>query len=612
MTRRLLPAAAAAGLLSLVLGGLVAAHANLVTSSPGSGEVLAESPTEVRLVFSEPVDPAYAGFDLLDADGNPIAAGVGSVDPTDAHVLVSAIPHLEDGLYTINWHALSASDGHVTQGVVSFGVGDVALPPPPADSGVGSLHLGQSPPIAVLDALSRTLSYGGAMLAFGLPLIGVAVLWPAVGGRPRRIGTLAVAGLACAAAGALGSLVVGSSALTGAAGMNPLEYAFATQTGLLLAIRALGAGVGAIVVTVLLRRGQIGNGSVVAGVVGAGCLALIALGSHAAASEAIGPVVADVVHLGAGAIWLSGLAGLVLLSRAKLGPTNAKVMQTAVPRFSALALASIGLVAASGLYAAWLQVGSLDALATAYGQLLVVKIVVVGAALSLGAINYFDAGRARPLLGGLRRRLVVELSLAAVVILLTANLTGGSPPGQASVVSVPAAGGTQDLGLSFQPGDPGPNRALVSAPPPGIHIGTVELQLTRLDEGTGTNRIPLQDDPTAPHGSRFVADGILLPAGSSWEATAVVRDTSGIETGRQRFPFEMTPGGLAVESGFTPNLGLLVGIGLLLGAVVGLAYWTGGGSLPRTARETGRPALLIGGIVGLVLGAAILLAGPVT
>ncbi len=252
------------------------------------------------------------------------------------------------------------------------------------------------------------------------------------------------AGLACAAAGALGSLVVGSSALTGAAGMNPLEYAFATQTGLLLAIRALGAGVGAIVVTVLLRRGQIGNGSVVAGVVGAGCLALIALGSHAAASEAIGPVVADVVHLGAGAIWLSGLAGLVLLSRAKLGPTNAKVMQTAVPRFSALALASIGLVAASGLYAAWLQVGSLD------------------------------------------------------------------------------------------------------------------------------------------------------------------------ETGRQRFPFEMTPGGLAVESGFTPNLGLLVGIGLLLGAVVGLAYWTGGGSLPRTARETGRPALLIGGIVGLVLGAAILLAGPVT
>ena len=42
---------------SLFPGDLVSAHAQLVSSSPGAGDVVPTSPTEIRLVFSEPLEP---------------------------------------------------------------------------------------------------------------------------------------------------------------------------------------------------------------------------------------------------------------------------------------------------------------------------------------------------------------------------------------------------------------------------------------------------------------------------------------------------------------------------------------------------------------------------
>ena len=52
-------------------GSRVLAHAQLVASSPASGAVLPESPDELRLVFSEPLEAEVTSLDLAALDGTP-------------------------------------------------------------------------------------------------------------------------------------------------------------------------------------------------------------------------------------------------------------------------------------------------------------------------------------------------------------------------------------------------------------------------------------------------------------------------------------------------------------------------------------------------------------
>ena len=73
--------------------GLVAfGHSQLVSSSPGSGDTLTAPPTEIRLVFSEPIDPRYTSLDLVDGTGRAILVGAGAPDPSDGRILVAPIP----------------------------------------------------------------------------------------------------------------------------------------------------------------------------------------------------------------------------------------------------------------------------------------------------------------------------------------------------------------------------------------------------------------------------------------------------------------------------------------------------------------------------------------
>ena len=100
------------------------AHAQLVASSPGAGEILPEAPTELRLVFSEPLEDEVTSLDLTALDGTVILERAGEVDPDDPYALVAEPPVLEDGTYTVTWRSLSAADGHVAEGFLTFGVGE--------------------------------------------------------------------------------------------------------------------------------------------------------------------------------------------------------------------------------------------------------------------------------------------------------------------------------------------------------------------------------------------------------------------------------------------------------------------------------------------------------
>ncbi len=77
---------------------------------------------EIRLKFSEGVEPHFSGVALTAEGGAAVPLGKPSVDPADNSVLIVKVGKtLPPGVYTVNWHAVSV-DTHHTQGDFQFTV----------------------------------------------------------------------------------------------------------------------------------------------------------------------------------------------------------------------------------------------------------------------------------------------------------------------------------------------------------------------------------------------------------------------------------------------------------------------------------------------------------
>ena len=363
------------------------AHSQLLSSTPGSGEILSESPPELRLVFSEPLDPRYSSVDVLNGAGQAIVDHGGVPDPADAAVLIVPLPVLANGAYTVNWRTLSAADGHTSGGFVTFGVGSVN-PARVADdpgSAIGGLHGGHDLGTAIIDVEARAVADLGFLLAFGLLVVALGVLRPVLGIRPGVARAQALSLLA----GAVAGLVLGFVAGT-APDLDPAGYLLGTRPGQLLVARAaIGAG-GAGLAWWLAARGRPLHAVALGGSAGAAAIVLIAVGGHASAFSSPAPVIAMTVHLGAVGTWLAGLGTLVALFRTE---TDRAWVRPVVSRFSALALVSIALVGATGVYSAWVETGNLLGLDTPYQGSLWIKVALVVAALAIGGVNYLTSGR---------------------------------------------------------------------------------------------------------------------------------------------------------------------------------------------------------------------------
>jgi copper transport protein len=602
---------------SAVLG-----HSQLVSSSPGAGQVVSSSPAQIRLIFSEPIEGRYTSLDLLDGTGKALLVGVGAVDPTDRNALVvPVVGPLADGVYSINWRAVSAADGHSTNGFLSFGVGHATLPAGAGQTGanVGNLHAGHSGGVAAAEVFAKTIGDGGAMLAFGLWFFGGLVMRPIRGRVPVGLGLVQVASLVGAAVGPVILVWVSLVSLPASPqGPDVGGFLLGTRVGQLLVARtAVAAGAGVLGLVLAGWGGPCGTAIVsgLLGLAGAASLVLIALMGHSAAFSPPIPLTLDAVHLGAAGVWISGLGGLALLTGFGGGPLRAEVREI-VPRFSALALASGGLLAATGIYAAWQNTHDFTSLATNYNLNLALKVALVLAAFSLGAVNLFDGGRDRyPL--GLARRVAVEGALAFAILVATANLTSGSPTAEGRPVTITpvatTAGTTVDAQLALQPASPGPNQlwvGLAQAPPSGASVIVV---LQRLDSSTGTSTVPLVPAVAVSGVSGaavYTTSGLVVAPDSEWDASVIVTTALGTELGRARFDYAFDAHGL-VAGEQIPLLdpAILMGILLVGGGLLGFAFWIGGGRPPLVETGVGRRVLAAASALGGLLGVLILV-GP--
>jgi copper transport protein len=473
----------------VLLAGPVAtalAHASLVSSDPAEGSSVQQSPATVVLTFGENPDPNRSLVRILDEHGRTVP-GVSPMEtipgkPLELQVALSG--SLGTGVYSVNWRSVSAVDGHVANGAFAFGVGVT-----PASGSLKTVDLlYTSPWTSTLSAVGRWLLYAGLALFVGA----AATCLLALGGRVPAGGASLLRVAAAAVIVGLCAMVWAERALVGAASLLPL---FETREGqYLLALGvALAVCVGAVVcVDLWPARWSL----VVLGAAGAVAMLVHVLAGHADAPSSwrIVNVALQWVHMTSIGVWVGGLAWLLLGIRAMTKSDRA----TAVGAFSRVATVTLVVVLVTGVTRGLVEVGSLGNLfTTAYGITLLVKMGLVVFLVVLGALNHFkwvpslrrDDGSVRTF----RMNSRGELAVAAVVLAVTAVLSGMVPASSAVASGVASAASRATLSSRDQaPALHGVSLRPASAAKPGFTVsGTTSPRTTILllgDVSDGSSR----------------------------------------------------------------------------------------------------------------------------
>lgn len=97
------------------------AHAQLEKATPAVGGTVA-SASEIRLEFSEGIEPKFTKVTLTGPGGTAVPLGAAKTESGNQAVLIAPISKpLSAGVYTVRWQAVSV-DTHHTQGTFDFTV----------------------------------------------------------------------------------------------------------------------------------------------------------------------------------------------------------------------------------------------------------------------------------------------------------------------------------------------------------------------------------------------------------------------------------------------------------------------------------------------------------
>ena len=148
-------------LIGFVFGtsSLAGAHAVLLSLAPEPDAVLAESPPEVVLAFSEPVSATSKAIRVFDPTGEEIS---GISPKVENSVLSVKLPTLsETGSYTVAWKVVS-DDGHQVSGAFLFHLKEATLKAPVAVGYEGAAALPR-----VMKVIGSVLTWAGLNLRPG-------------------------------------------------------------------------------------------------------------------------------------------------------------------------------------------------------------------------------------------------------------------------------------------------------------------------------------------------------------------------------------------------------------------------------------------------------------
>ncbi|MFJ2582160.1 FixH family protein [Kitasatospora aureofaciens] len=567
--------------------GPAAAHATLESTDPHQNSVVATAPQAVTLTFSESVSLSGDSVRVLDPAGKAVDTGnPGHADGRADTARVGLNSGLANGTYTVAWRAVS-EDSHPVGGAFTFSIGA------PSDTSVSTTALQGAKADSVVAALygtGRTVAYAAFALLAGVAAF-VLICWPA-GTARRPVQRLLMSGWVALLVSTVAVLMLRGpyergSGIGQAFDLSLVRATLDERIGTALAARLLLLAASGVFLSLLVgqlgqpaaqpsaaasetseadagededaelreleqraaerpqREARLGLG--VAGLVLAVALAATWVGAdHASVGIQVWLALPfGILHLIAMALWLGGLAALLVALREGVG---AEV----VDRFSKIAFGAVAVLTATGVYQSWRGLGSWGALTgTEYGRLLLVKTGCVVAMVGVAWISRSwlarlrsapveaaevepaelpepvavaahsedpvrqaqlarqqaareHAGRDRgltPTRAGLRRSVLVEAVVAVAVLVVTTMLTN-SPPGR--VASEVKAGGAAPAAGAPAAGGP--------AAPQTEPGRTLELKLPydtkgRTPNAKGTATVTLNPARTGPNEVHLELDG---------------------------------------------------------------------------------------------------------
>lgn len=409
--RRLLMTA----VLLLVGSGLLAlpqpawGHAFEVDTRPLQGARLAAPPDEIVLQFTEPVEQASAEVNIRLSSGEP--AGTGEMRfESDSRVLRVPLLEASDGIYVADWRVIATIDGHVTAGQLAFAAGSAGGDIPAREATAQPLR-----PLPL--AASWLLLAGFGLAAGGLVLQRFLPVPAPVRGLLR---TLTRLGLLAAVTAALAHLLLSglTAPSTNSDGLTALSLTRADLATALTAVFLLIA-----LVTTAWRHRP-----------GVSLLLVAAAGfswaarSHAGVVAGDWAAAVDSLHLLAAGTWVGSLVGVTFALWSTHRQQDETGMLPLVAAYARLALPLVALTVLTGIIAATQLLTGLDNLvASAYGQTLSVKTVLVLGAIAVAALAHFR-GLPSGKLAELRRMTTTESGALAAVLLGSALLINLGPP----------------------------------------------------------------------------------------------------------------------------------------------------------------------------------------
>ncbi|MEO5510243.1 MAG: copper resistance protein CopC [Longimicrobiales bacterium] len=458
------------GVSLLLLPAAANAHTALTSSSPAKGAVVT-SFTELRVRFSERVEPNYTSVKVVGPDG--VAVAMGPLTPVDTSrnrefVALSRSAVTRPGVYTVTWRA-AGKDGHPATGSFTFSVAEPARPsvdslqraipvepPIPSHADTMTVHAAESttPSSSPVAVAVRWLNFIALLGLIGAVTFRLFILPRALAGpgtvqmltaAEHHVWRFAAVATLVAVIALVARLILQSVAMHGAQnafdGDHLRMMITSTRWGQAWLLQLVATV--AVIVTLLVSRNarETRHAWIVSAAAVATLAVVPALSGHASAVDRFGAIaiLSDIVHVTAAGLWLGTLAalitcGLPATSHAGAGQPDPRIHAVAqlVDTFSRLAVVAVAVVILTGVTNAVLHLHALaDLTSTAYGRTLFIKVATLLVVLGTGFYNWRYV---RPSLataestGRIVRSASIEITAGILVIAITAILVALPTP----------------------------------------------------------------------------------------------------------------------------------------------------------------------------------------
>src|SRR5258708_6204351 len=417
-------------LLTLIFPATASAHAILLRSDPAQDSVLSIPPQQVRMWFSEDLNPTFTTADVINGARERVDNHDAHISPNDTKEMdLTLKPNLPPAVYIVVYRTQSAADGHILTGSFIF---SVARP----DGTVPTLSPGTNPGQGLLGGSNSTGSSTGQLngpTLFSLIMITLvelgAVFWVAaqlwvnfvlslsseqhaeersINERvqqrfERRFSLPALLMLLLANIGVLVGQAVNITGGNWAGAFLPSLLASLATSGrfgtywLMRELVIIAALILSLYMLWRKQRPQLVNRllPLINLFLGLALFIAITMSGHAAAASSnilVYSILVDWIHLVAAALWVGGMMYIATIYLPVLGKYSlverTRSLLTILPYFSPLAVAGVLLMAVTGPFSATFRLNSWEQfLTTTYGRALLVMILMVGGLLLTSAIH---------------------------------------------------------------------------------------------------------------------------------------------------------------------------------------------------------------------------------